>query len=84
VNYGFEDVLLTTDRFELRPFGLEDVDEYFDYASDAEMSLYTGTPSPFTRRRAEEGVRRSHSVRNGDRVDYAVYGLLREEWKQEA
>jgi ribosomal-protein-alanine N-acetyltransferase len=56
VNYGFEDVLLTTDRLELRPFGLEDVDDYFEYASDAEMSLYTVVPSPFTRRRAEEDV----------------------------
>jgi RimJ/RimL family protein N-acetyltransferase len=32
----------------------------------------------------KEGVRRSHGVRNGDRVDYALYGLLPDEWKQEA
>jgi [ribosomal protein S5]-alanine N-acetyltransferase len=178
VNYGFENVLLTTDRLELRPFGLGDVDDYFEYTSDAEMSLYTVAPSPFTRRRAEEdvagsilnlgkttpnfavvqdarvigdvwldmnresrvgeigfsiarkhwgdglageaaaaviewgftterlakissgsdprnkralrvleklsmtreGVRRSHGMRNGDRVDHAVYGLLQHEW----
>ena len=178
MEYGLEDVLLTTGRLELRPFCIEDVDDYFEYASDAEMSLYTLAPSPFTRRRAEEdvagsilnvgkntpsfavvqdsrmigdvwldinresrvgeigfdiarrhwgeglaaeaaaaviewgfanerlakitassdprhkralrvleklgmtkeGVRRSHGIRNGRRVDYAIYGLLQHEW----
>ncbi len=56
MEYGFEDVLITTDRLELRPFCLEDVDDYFEYTSDAEMSVYTVAPSPFTRRRSEEDV----------------------------
>ena len=56
MEYGFEEVLLSTDRLELRPFDFGDVDDYFGYAKDAEMSQYVVKPEPFTRRRAEEDV----------------------------
>ena len=56
MDYGFEDVLLNTDRLELRPFGFGDVDDYLAYASDKETSEYLVVPEPFTRRRAEEDV----------------------------
>ncbi len=180
VEYGFEPVLLSTDRLELRPFDFGGVDDYYGYAKDADMSQYVYKPEPFTRRRAEEdvagsilnlakttpnfavvldgsvigdlwlrfnrenevgelgfsiakshwgkglaseasaaviewgfeteplakitarsdprnkralrvmeklgmtqeGVLRSHGIRRGNRVDYAVFGILREEWDQ--
>ena len=56
VTYGFEGVLLTTERLELRPFEFGDVDDYFGYANDTEISRYMAAPQPFTRRRAEEDV----------------------------
>ena len=30
----------------------------------------------------EEVVRRSHGIRRGKRIDYAEFGILREEWDQ--
>ena len=56
MEYGFEEVLLSTQRLDLRPFGFGDVDDYFGYANDVEMSRYVVAPEPFTRRRAEEDV----------------------------
>ena len=54
--YGFEGILLTTDRLKLRPFEFGDVEGYFGYASDAEMGQFVAGPEPFTRPRAEEDV----------------------------
>ena len=56
MEYGFEEVLLSTERLELRPFGFGDVGDYLGYAKDAEMSQYVTKPEPFTQRRAEEDV----------------------------
>ena len=56
MTYGFEGVLLTTERLELRPFEFRDVDDYFGYANDTEISQYMAAPQPFTRRRTEEDV----------------------------
>ena len=32
----------------------------------------------------QEGVRRSHGIRPGNRFDQAVFGVLREEWDETA
>ena len=39
VIYGFEDVLITTNKLELSPFGLENIDDYSEYARDSEDEL---------------------------------------------
>ena len=59
MEYGFEEILLKTDRLELRPFDFGDVGDYFGYASDADMNQFLVSPEPFTRRRAEEDVAES-------------------------
>ncbi len=47
---------LRTGRLLLRPFRMDDVDDVFAYASDAEWNRYLGLPEPYTRRSAEEFV----------------------------
>jgi RimJ/RimL family protein N-acetyltransferase len=49
---------LRAERFLLRPFRLEDVDDVFAYASYPEWGRYLPTPQPYTRRDAEEFVAR--------------------------
>ena len=39
VIYGFEDVLITTNKLELSPFGLENIDDCLEYARDSEDEL---------------------------------------------
>ena len=36
MEYEFEEVLLRTDRLDLRPFGFGDVDDYLAYAKDCQ------------------------------------------------
>ena len=55
-----EKVELITERLLLRPFKLEDVNDVFEYASDAKWARYLPrVPQPFTRRAAEERVARN-------------------------
>ena len=55
-----ERVELRTERLLLRPFKLEDVDDVFDYASDAEWARYLPrVPQPYTHKAAEESVARN-------------------------
>lgn len=54
-----EPIELRTERLLLRPFRLADVDDVFEYASDAEWALYLRrVPQPFVRKAAEERVAR--------------------------
>ena len=53
-----EKVELKTRRLLLRPFRLEDVDDVFEYASDAEYARFLDVPQPYTRKAAEESVAR--------------------------
>ena len=54
-----EPIELRTERLLLRPFRLADVDDVFEYASDAEWVLYLRrVPQPFARKAAEERVAR--------------------------
>ena len=53
-------VELKTARLLLQPYRLEDVDDLFEYRSDAEWSRYLPhVPQPYTRRAAEEAVARN-------------------------
>ena len=55
-----EKVELKTDRLLLRPYRLEDVDDLFEYRSDAEWARYLPhVPQPYTRTAAEEAVARN-------------------------
>ena len=50
---------LKTERLLLRPYSLKDVDDVFEYRSDAEWARYLPhVPDPYTHRAAEESVAR--------------------------
>ena len=51
-------VILRTKRLVLRPFRLEDVDDFFEYARDPDWARYLTLPQPYTRSDAEEFVAR--------------------------
>ena len=51
-------VVLRTERLVLRPFRLEDVDDFFEYARDPDWARYLALPQPYTRSDAEEFVAR--------------------------
>ena len=47
---------LRTQRLLLRPFGTDDVDDVYAYASGPDWNRYLGLPEPYTRRSAESFV----------------------------
>ena len=46
-------VELKTERLLLRPFGMEDVDDVYEYARDEEYGRFLSSPQPYTRKDAE-------------------------------
>ena len=83
MEYGFDGVELRTERLVLRPFSFEDVDQYFEYVRDPEVSRYLVTPIPYTRRRAEEDVAGSILNLEARTPNFAVVlgdGLIGDLW----
>ena len=50
--------VIETERLQLRPFSLGDVDDIFSYASDPEWARYLPVPQPYTKADAERFVAR--------------------------
>ena len=63
---------LRTARLLLRPFGLDDVDDVFAYASDPEWSRYLEVPHPYVRRDAEEFLARAIFTSTGENLRWAI------------